>query len=339
MFFSKKKTYEAQKKNDPVRPPRTCLLTVTNQCVLHCRMCHLWRLDTAGQEISIDDGKQFVRSLGGFAGDPVEVHLIGGEPLIKEGIFDLIRCIRQGRGRTVMTSCGYPITPGAARDIVDSGLSMLNFSLESLDPEVHDYLRGQKDCFGRVCKAISYFEPMRSQSPRLAINTIITALNMKDLPRLARWVREHPMLESIYFMALMRPFGSSYDWQWYKNSPARELWPQDTSEVCGVLDELIDLKKDGCRIENSLGQLNMFKSYFRDPDRFVKMHRCNLSDEAVNVNALGDIYLCFFMEKLGNIRTDNIVDLWYSQKARQIRHKMRQCRQNCELVVNCYYED
>jgi len=45
------------------------------------------------------------------------------------------------------------------------------------------------------------------------------------------------------------------------------------------------------------------------------------------------------MEKLGNIKTDNITELWYSDKAREIRKQMNGCRKNCELVVNCYYEN
>ena len=47
----------------------------------------------------------------------------------------------------------------------------------------------------------------------------------------------------------------------------------------------------------------------------------------------------FFMEKLGNIKTDNITQLWSSDKAKEIRKQMNGCRKNCELVVNCYYEN
>ncbi|MBU1912273.1 MAG: SPASM domain-containing protein [Candidatus Omnitrophica bacterium] len=71
----------------------------------------------------------------------------------------------------------------------------------------------------------------------------------------------------------------------------------------------------------------------------MKSKRCNISEQAINVNAIGDVYICFFMDKLGNIKTDNIAELWRSEKARGIRKQMNDCRKNCELVVNCYYEN
>lgn len=322
-----------------IQKPKTCLLTVTNRCVLRCKMCHLWKLNTIEDEVSVEDCKRFIDSLSQFDTDPIEVHLIGGESLIKRGILELIRYISNKGSRTVITSSGYTIAEPMAQAIVDSGLSMLNLSLESLSPSVHDFLRGRDGCFQRVMDAIEYFNRIGRRGMKLGINSIITGANLDDIVTLTEWVQQNEWLDSIYFMAVMRPFGSSYDWDWFKKDGCRDLWPSDYSRVESVLDKLIELKRSGYKIENLIGQLQAFKSYFSNPFKFIKVNRCNLSEQAINVNAIGDVYICFFMDKLGNIKTDNIVELWYSQKAAEIRKQMYACRKNCELVVNCYYEN
>lgn len=320
--------------------PKTCLLTVTNSCVLRCKMCNLWSLNTLDKEIEADECKRFVDSLSQLNSDPMEVHLIGGESLIKRGIFDLIRHISSKGWRTVITSCGYTIDEAVARILAESGLSMLNISLDSINPDTHNALRGKDDCFSRVMKAIEFISKYKGSGMKLGINTVISAANLDEIAPLVEWVSANSNLDSIYFMAVMRPFGAPVDWQWFKKPEYQFMWPQDPNKVSAVLDKIISMKKQGRRkVENPIGQLEDFKSYFASPEKFIKERRCSLMHNAINVNAIGDIYLCFFMESLGNVRKGNIRELWFSEKAKKVREKMSQCQQNCELVVNCYYED
>jgi MoaA/NifB/PqqE/SkfB family radical SAM enzyme len=303
-------------------------------------MCHLWRLNTQDNEISIDDCKKFIDSLAQFDGEPVEVHIIGGESLIKKGILELIKYISNRGSRTVVTSCGYTIDEKLAKAIVDSGLSMLNISLESLDPAVHNFLRGKEDCFQRVIGAIDYLSKFKDNRLKLGINTVISAKNLGGIVELVEWTTHNKQLDSIYFMAIMRPFGSDLGWDWFKKEEYSYLWPTDYSKIEAVLDALIALKNNkSSKIENSVGQLKVFKSYFKNPLNFIKVNRCNVPEQAININALGDAYICFFMDKLGNIKNDNVVELWNSERAEEVRKKMLSCRNNCELVVNCYYGD
>ena len=321
-----------------IKKPKTCLLTVTNQCVLRCKMCHLWQLDTAKDEISINDCKRFIDSLEGFGSGPIEVHIIGGESLIKKGILELIAYISSKGSRTVMTSSAYTIDKAMARAIVDSDLSILNISIDSLSPLVHNFLRGRDDSFQRAMSAIECLSKYKGNKLKLGINTVISGKNLDDMVELSRWAEGNKNLDSIYFMAVMRPFGSDLDWHWFEKEEYSYLWPSDYSKAELVLDKLIDLKNKGFKIENPISQLESFKSYFKNPFDFIKAKRCNVSEQAININAVGDAYICFFMEKLGNIKVQDVVSLWNSETAKKVRKQMSICRNNCELVVNCYYE-
>ncbi len=321
-----------------ISPPKTCLLTVSNTCHLRCKMCDLWTKKTEPDEISIEEYKNFVGALKGFNSDPIEIHLIGGETFVKDGIFDLISFARGEGSRVVVTTSGYSITKDVAHQIAQADLSMINFSVESLNSDTHDFLRGVRGTHKKVMNAFRYVSS-HSERIEMAINTIILKHNIDDLVALVEWVNSEPRLSQIYFMAVMRPFGSDLDLYWQESERAKVLWPDDYPKTEEVLNRLIEMKRQGSKIGNSVGQLNVFKSYFKDPRNFIKRTGCTIAEHALNINALGDAYLCFFMDKIGNIRESSPEELWYSEKAAAVREKIKQCRQNCELVVNCYYED
>ena len=224
-----------------------------------------------------------------------------------------------------------------ASAIVDSGLSMLNVSIDSLNPQIHNFLRGRDDSFQRAMSAIGYLSKYKGNKLKLGINTVISAINLDSIIQLTEWINDNRNLESLYFMAVMRPFGAALDWQWQEKEEHGFLWPKDANKAVSVIDGLIERKLRGYKIENPVGQLEDFKSYFLNPQEFVREHRCNLSHRAINVNAIGDIYICFFMERLGNIRDTNIKEAWSSHKAQKVRQEMSGCQKNCELVINCYY--
>jgi len=173
----------------------------------------------------------------------------------------------------------------------------------------------------------------------MGINTIIMQPNLNELIPLCNWVTAHPRLSHIYYMAVMRPFGAKAAVRWFATERGKGIWPERYADVEKVLTALIQLKQKGAPIGNSIGQLNAFKAYFKNPDECIKHRGCTLEHHALNVNAHGDAYLCFFHDALGNIRTHTPQELWQSAHADTVRSHMRHCTRNCELLVNCYYED
>jgi len=66
--------------------------------------------------------------------------------------------------------------------------------------------------------------------------------------------------------------------------------------------------------------------------------KCTRGDLAPEVNAYGDISMCFFMPPLGNIRKDSIRDVWQSEKMKEARNQINTCTLDCDLAVNCFYK-
>ncbi len=319
---------------------RQCDLIVTEKCSLACRMCHIWQHSSKKQDelVSPEEYKDFMSSLKEFAGEGVQIQFVGGEPLMKKGLVDLIRFASEQHFPTTMTTNGFLLDKELAGRIVDSGLNTLGFSLESFKADTHDFLRGRPGVHKKVMEALSYFGASPKFSPQIFIAAIIAGANLDDIVGLAEWANACERISFIYFQAVMQPFAMPEADAWYDDERCRFLWP-DADKAAGVLEELIARKKSGYKINNSVAQLEIFKSYFRQPQRFIKKTKCNLGYDAFTVLPDGNMFLCLAMEPIGNIKTDTMREVWFSEKACAIRERIANCKRNCKLMVNCFFEE
>jgi MoaA/NifB/PqqE/SkfB family radical SAM enzyme len=316
--------------------PDFCVIEVTHRCMFACQMCNYWQTGVDPEEVTIPQLRNFISSLTDFISSPLEMNISGGEPLLKEGIMDLVEFMGKKGIRFSMVTNGYLINKEYAHRIAHSGLTVLAISLDSISARVHDLIRGRAGAHQKVIEAIEYLNRDRGRLQNIVIQTILMQQNLDGIPALIKWANEKQL--SISFMAVCRPNMLAVDPLWYKKEEYGFLWPHDYSQVRETIDMLIDYKSKGYKIDNPTGQLEKFKLYFEDPDRFVRETPCSLGDKIIHVNPHGQVYLCCEMESIGTIKSDSISKIWNSQKAKDIRQKIRQCRRNCAGMVNCYRE-
>ncbi len=320
--------------------PSFCDLIITENCMLGCRMCKMWQSKNDLTGIDIGTWKRFVDSFADFVENKAQIQFVGGEVLLKEGIFDLVNHACRRGLMTTMTTNAFLIDNTIAQEIVDSGLDTIVFSLDGMREETHDFLRGRRGVYERVMRSIDFFTHNKKPSPKIRIVTTIMRPNLGELCDLAEWVHRHHRIDGISFQAVMQPFFTAPDNEWYHRDEFLPLWPDDFEEADAVLDELMKRKRAGYKIENPEPQFKIFKSYFRHPERFVKVTRCNLGYNSVSVNTQGNVFLCLSMEPLGNIRDGTpFRELWVSEKAQRVREAIRNCKNNCKLMINCFFED
>ncbi len=132
------------------------LFELTRKCHNNCVFCYnVWKEegDYPRFELSVDEAKTaldkvFDESECRFIG------LTGGEPLLKEGVFEIASHINsRGRG-TVLISNGKLLTEETVRRCLDSGIEYFEVSLHSHEREVHDRLAGRRGSFDEALDAI-----------------------------------------------------------------------------------------------------------------------------------------------------------------------------------------
>ena len=320
--------------------PGFCCFGIVDECFLRCKMCQKWKPDPNIQGVkipSVEHWKNAITSLSTIVDNGFLINFGGGEALLMRELLEVVRFAAKKGFRTNIASNGYLINEDIASGIADSGLSSINLSLDSMNTSTHDFLRGVKGTYERVMRAIVYLDKCCPKDFEIIICCAIYGINMGEVLELSEWVNRHPRIKWVYFMAAMQPNNTGFNPTWYKDTFSY-LWPQDTVRINSVIDSLIDMKKSGYKINNQICQLEAFKKYFNYPDKFVKKTMCNL-DRAVHISSVGNIYICYDWETIGNIMQDNLAAVWHSFKAEKIRDDIRSCKKNCHHLINCWYEE
>jgi MoaA/NifB/PqqE/SkfB family radical SAM enzyme len=323
------------------RKPKYCCWVLNYRCMFRCKMCNIWNTDAnQGQETTMEQKKQLVRSLQGLVEPSFEFHLSGGEPLMTEGILDLVDFIGQQGYRTNLVTNGFLIDETMAKQIANSRLDTLTISLDGATAQTHDFIRGIKGSHAQVMQAIDYLDKLRKDGkPKISILTIIMERNLDEILKLVDWVQEDKRIEMISFQAITQPFGEAADSAWFSREKNNIFWPQDAAKTSAVMEKLRELRLSGGKIGNHRNHFLHFKEYFQDPDKFLKKIKCNLGDYEFHIDPYGKTFFCCLMDPIGNIKTDNLPEIWNSSRARNIRENVYHCNKNCHIMVNCFYED
>ncbi len=320
--------------------PSFCDLIITEKCLFKCKMCQMWQSKNETSVLDVLAWKRFISSFADFVDGKAQVQFVGGEPMLAEGILELIRHANKKGLFTTMTTNAYLIDAKVAKDIADSGLNTIVFSLDSMKQQTHDFLRGTEGAYGRLMMAIKLLGGAKNNSLRLHLVSTIMQPNLDDLLKLAEWVNLSKAVDNISFQALVQPFFTPTDDNWYNDQKYSFLWPKDIDKVDYILDRLTDLKNRGYKITNPAAQFKTFKAYFRNPERFVRGSRCNLGYNSISVNTAGKIFLCLSLEPIGSIYDNkDIKELWLSEKAVQVTQDIKNCKRNCKLMINCFFEE
>jgi len=114
-------------------------MSVTQRCNLSCIYCHAEGERSPEAEIPLEDIREILRVAAKLGMRSVK--FTGGEPLIRDDILEIVRAVPPGL-ESSMTTNGI-LLARYARDLKDAGLSRINVSLDSLDPECYRDITGR----------------------------------------------------------------------------------------------------------------------------------------------------------------------------------------------------
>jgi heme b synthase len=115
-------------------------------------------------------------------GTPIII-LTGGEPLLRDDIFDIAAYGTKLGLRMVMAPNGTLITEESAKRMKDSGIKRISISLDGSTPETHDAFRGLKNAFNDSIRGINI---AKAAGIEFQINTTITKTNLDEIPKILK---------------------------------------------------------------------------------------------------------------------------------------------------------
>lgn len=169
-------------KNQIVKPT-VAAFEVTGRCPLKCRHCRAAAVTDGVDPLDTAACKALLKGLADYS--RCVLIFTGGEPMMREDIFELVAYARSIGLRPVMATCGERLDRDAMQRLNGAGLLSFSFSLDGADAVSHDAFRQSDGAFELVMQAV---KTAKEVGIRFQINTTLTRLNadvMDDIAALA----------------------------------------------------------------------------------------------------------------------------------------------------------
>jgi len=158
--------------------PRLIAWEVTRTCNLKCKHCRASAENVHhGNEFTTEEMFKVLDNIASFA-KPIII-LTGGEPMMRDDIFDIARYGTDLGLRMVMAPCGKLMDDITVKKMIDSGIQRISLSIDGADKETHDAFRQEDGAFDSVIQAA---EIAKKHGLEFQVNTTVSKFNYKQLP-------------------------------------------------------------------------------------------------------------------------------------------------------------
>jgi len=167
-------------RNVKVPPPKYLILGITNRCNLNCIHCSVRANERLDDELTTAEWKNLITTIAEMGVEAVG--LSGGEPLLREDVFDLAdHALNQGLLVGLVTN-GLLLNRGIAEKIKKMNLDV-QISLDGSRPLYHDKIRNREGSLEKLLEKVRF---LREEGIKFTVAAVATANNYKDLPDLLR---------------------------------------------------------------------------------------------------------------------------------------------------------
>ncbi|WP_319506431.1 radical SAM protein [uncultured Methanolobus sp.] len=261
--------------------PEQITISITEECPNRCIHCALpdtknkARLSPDAVKSVIDQTQKMGTTL---------IIFDGGEPLLYDGLEDLISYVDKSRAIPGLFTSGVGMTPQRALSLKDAGLSMLSVSLDSANEEGHDYMRGRPGVFNDAVNAI---KNGLDAGLLVGIYVVLSPRNVDELDEFYELAKELGVHELSFYEIV--PTGR---WQGHEKEVL-------SAEGLKKFDDFVERKShaQGPRV-------------FPIPQILRKMG-CFAGRKWLHVTPEGDVLPCACMPKpYGNIHEESLASIW-----------------------------
>jgi AdoMet-dependent heme synthase len=186
--------------------PKWLAWEITRRCNLKCVHCRSSSaLEMQGHpDFSFEEAVRILDDISAYA-KPVVV-LSGGEPLLRDDVFD-IASYGSGKGlRMCLATNGTLVNEAVCGKIKGAGIRMVSLSLDGASAEVHDDFRSQAGAFAGTINAARLFK--QNGIPFL-INSSFTKRNQSEIQKVYRLAKE--LGATAWYMFMIVPTGRGED--------------------------------------------------------------------------------------------------------------------------------
>lgn len=185
---------------DYAQTPVNIYWEMTQACPLACRHCRASAVpDPHPDELSFEEGVQFLRQIPNFGSPMPQLILTGGDPLARKDLYELIdEAHRLGIGVSITPAASEALTRDVLVKLKEHKVEGLGLSLDGSHAGRHDSIRGIAGTFDRTMRAIRWAQELEMP---LQVNTLAAAETADDIPAVYELLKPYAVARwSLFFL-------------------------------------------------------------------------------------------------------------------------------------------
>jgi radical SAM protein with 4Fe4S-binding SPASM domain len=300
-------------------------------------------LESQGRQTEIDSGafRKIIRETKELG--TKSILFIGGEPLLRRDLFDLISYAKEFGLSTVVVTNGVLLNGNNLEKCFEAGVNWLSISIDAASEGVFSKIRGE-NVLGKIIKNVETLNDLRRRKkeefPKVVVVCTIMDDNLKELLEVIHLCKRLEV-ERVLFQPVV---ANNIDQTERKANSSGFVPPERFDLLDEAMDELINYKKGSLQnfnfIGNSIRNLKLIKKYFRGSIKPFQ-YQCYAGYNRAQIVQEGKLYFCVSQEKykanFGDINKDSLRDLWFSKEAKFYRKLIKRCKSPC--LQWCSYRD
>ena len=306
-------------------PPIRASLHVTARCNSDCAYCPFrMSLSKSRLDLSLEITQKIIHDLADLG---VKLLFIsGGEPLLHKDIIQICN-YAASLGLTVqLATNGLLLTYEIAQKLSKVGVCNLIMSLDSIEEEVYLACRGVRN--PRIMETLDILSSFSEQKPgnASAVTFVVSQKNFRELPSFIRFINDYSAGK---IRINIQPFHHS---QYTKGNDVIAN-SKDEAEWIETMERVVTLKQEGCCI-------NVSEDYLRNIPAFMFHNKkmtgpCLTGFSGIYIQDNLDVVPCWKLPSVGNLKKENLLDIWLSNLYSKAREQMiqRNCG-NCMLMCH-----
>ena len=307
---------------------------ITRRCNFSCSHCYLpaaLRTDQNREmspacELSTEKALHLIDQIAEVNRE-VMLILSGGEPLLRSDVFDLAEYASEKGMMVVLGTNGYYLNAEIARKLKEKGVSGVSISLDSVNPEIHDWIRLVPGSWERAVKAI---EICKRSDLSVQMNTVVTNSNYNEIPELIQFARTLGVrVFSPFFLVCTG-----------KGEELTDISPDQYEELLSLIVRLQENRK-GMMIRTRCAPTFRRILYQRNPEsNLLKLDagKCMAGTSYCRITPEGKVTSCPYMQgSAGNVKEEDFHEIWhYSKEFASLRNPSLQGKcKVCEYQLIC----
>ncbi len=284
---------------------------VTYRCNAKCTMCNRYKEPSKPeQELTVEAIRKLPQMY--------FTNITGGEPLIRDDLKDIVRELYKKSDRIVISTNGFFTDKivDLCREFPDIGIRI---SIEGLE-KTNNEIRGLEDGYNKGYTTLKKLVEMGCKD--VGFGMTVQDKNAPDLV---------PLYDISNELGMEFATASLHNSFYFVES---NNIIEDRIAVAENFEKLIN------RLLESKSPKKWFRAYFNHGliNYIFSQKRllpCDMSFDTFFIDPFGDVMPCNGTrekEVMGNINNQSWEELWNSQKAQEVRRKVRSCDRNCWMI-------